>query len=74
MRESEIQHHIRNRQIAEGLNDDHSGSFGRVATSIDAQALPHNKQDKVGLPNVVALGAAFELIASGQRRSILIGQ
>jgi hypothetical protein len=71
---SEIQYHSLNRQIAEALNGDRSGSLLRFATTIDALALPYNKQGKVGLLNAVALEAAFGLIAAGQRQSVLIGQ
>jgi hypothetical protein len=74
MLESEIQHHSLNRQIAEALNDDHSGSLLRFATAIDAQALPHNNRGKVAFPNAVALEAAFESMTSGQRQSISIKQ
>jgi len=67
---SETQHHSLNRQIAEALNDDRSGSSLRFAIAIDAQAFPHNNRGKVSLPNAVFLGAAFESRIAGQRQSI----
>jgi len=74
MLESEIQHHILNKQTIVVSSDDHSISFLPVATSIDAQALPRNKQDRAAFLDAMALKVTFWSVALAQYRSILIGQ
>ncbi len=71
MQGSEIQHHTLNKLTAVASNDEGTVSLALVATSLDAQALPHNKQDRAAFPNAMALKATFWSDALAQRQSIL---